>query len=417
MIPVDELYTRSSSGQSYRFNWATYAYAAGDVDSDKREELLFVTQSGSTEHHRLQVWGDEMIGGFAKVIEYQMLFQNDDFMNRPQILAADLDVDNESVALTYSEGSHQLVFTEPVIIAALAAAPCSTDLGQDLTESCRTAFGKEISETTERTDGYSFVAGVSVGFDGTVPFVGGPEALLETRNTLSYYDINGYTLSKRVLRETGALEDSVIFTTIPLDLYTYEILSHPNSDLVGEKIIIRLPREPVTVMVERDFYNEHTLEDAFKIDDAIFQHLAGNPLSYPTAAEKNALLNRYAGLESEQLSVGQGTGQTIVSISEFTTSTSGESYQFEAVLDLKATSGSIVGGFAIGGGANTALEITHGEETTYQGGVGNIAAEFFPDQAYDFGLFSYIYEENPGDPGEATTGSQKFEVLGYWVEP
>jgi hypothetical protein len=415
-IPVEEIYTRASSGQSYRFNWATYAYAAGDIDSDRREELLIVTQSGSTEHHRLQIWGDEMIGGWSKVLEYRMFQQGYDFSNRPQILTADLDIDNESVSLTYSAGSHQLVFTEPVIIAALAAAPCSTELGQDLSESCRTAFGQGVSATTEETNGFSFVAGVSVGFDGTVPFVGGPEVLLETRNTLSFYDTNGYTLTKRVLRETGALEDSVIFTTIPLDLYTYEILSHPNPDLVGERIVIRMPREPITVMVARDFYNEHTLEDAFKIDDAIFRHTAGDPASYPTAAQKNALLVTYAGLESEQLNVGQGTGQTIVSINEFTTSTNGKSYEFEAVLNLKATSGSVVGGFAIGGGANYALAITRGEENIYQGSVGNIAAEFFPDRAYDFGLFSYIYEEDPSDPGEATTNSQKFEVLGYWVE-
>ena len=40
--------------------------------------------------------------------------------------------------------------------------------------------------------------------------------------------------------------------------------------------------------------------------------------------------------------------------------------------------------------------------------MGNISAEFFPQQTYSWGLFSYIYKDNATD--------QTFEVLNYWVD-
>lgn len=408
-IPLDDLLLESRGGQ-YRFHWASSSFAAGDVNSDGREELIFYSQRQSPSTPDIQVWGIDQIDGWSQIASYPVPFSNYSTFYRPILLAPDVDLDVGSMALRFSAGSHRLIFTEPILIAALAAAPCAENLGQDLDESCRTAFGQAVSETTTRENSWSVVAGVSVGFAGEVPLVGSAEAVVNTRNTVRNIESDAYTLTRRVLYETGSIEDSVIFTTVPYDIYTYEVLSHPNPELLGEQIEVRLPRDLVVLMVSRDFYNETIDEGALPVDEAIFTHTEGDPWSYPTSAERDRLLTTYPGLQSDAQEVGQGGGQRIVSITEFESTTEGTSYDFEATLDLRATSSGVVGGFSIGGGVGFDLQITRGEETIYQGAVGDISADAFrEDLGYSWGLFAYIYDDAPS--------GQTFEVLNYWVDP
>jgi hypothetical protein len=374
---------------------------------------VFYTQRDSAQV--VQVWSDDQIKGWSKTIELRTAINTELVTgSRPQIVLADADLDAGSMAIEYSEGNYRMIFTEPVLIAALAAAPCSTSLGQDVGGSCRTAFGKAVSETNSRTDSWSFSMGTSVGYEAEFSVlgvkVGGAEAIVNTRSTLSGYTSKAYTLTTSVLRETGPIEDSVIFVTIPLDVYTYTILAHPNPELVGGRLEIRMPRAPITILAEREFYNAHILPDAFHIDASVFAHSTGEPSSYRSAASKTELLRRFTGVQSDQVDVGQGSGQTIVSISKLTETSTGSAFDFEATLDLRATAGGVVGGFSIGGGGGFDLSITRGMETTYEGSVANLPADHFPRDAYRFGLFTYIHDQPSATP-------QKFEVVDYWVEP
>lgn len=411
-IQLDNWMKEDGTSNSFNFNWTTSAIAAADVTMDKRENIVIYSQRGGSSiqnTHELQVWGLDQINGWSKMAAYTAKKQNYNTPAKPQILLPDLELDDGSAALVYSEGSHQLVFTEPVIIAALAAAPCATNLGQDLGESCRTAFGGAISDTTSRTNGWNVSAGVSVGYGASIPLTGnGIEVLADIQTTVRHWDTNAYTLRKSVLRETGANEDAVILTVLPLDVYTYTILSHRDPSLVGQTVQVRMPRELITTMVTREYYNANVLEGEPLIDESIFRHTAGDPSSYPSSVEKNSLLSSHDGLQSDEFVTGVGLGQTIATISEFSTSTTGSAYEFQATLDLKVTGLGIITGLSVGAGTNTALEITHGTETVYQGSVGNISSDAFDQgQAYNWGLFSYIHEDN--DTGKA------FEVLNYWV--
>ena len=62
-----------------------------------------------------------------------------------------------------------------------------------------------------------------------------------------------YTLTQRVEHTTGPIEDGVLFTTVPVDQYTYIIVSHPNPELVGGEAVVSLPRDPITALTTRDF--------------------------------------------------------------------------------------------------------------------------------------------------------------------
>jgi hypothetical protein len=358
------------------------------------------------------VWGVDQIDGWSVRASFDVAPAASQSTPRyPQLLLPDLEIEDTTASLRYSAGSHRLVFTEPIIIAALAAAPCATDRGQDLSESCRTAYGNAVSDRMARTDGQSLVARASAGINISEPLTNnGIEVLGSIEARIRDFTETSYTLRKALLFETGPIEDSVVFTTVPLDLYSYEILSHPDPQLIGETVEIRLPREPITLMTTREFYNENILEDGVPIDDRIFQHTEGAPDSYPTQTEKNQLIAGRVAIEGTPASVGEGMGQSISTISSFEETTTGMTYEYNRSVDVRVTGGITVAEVSVGTGSDSAIEITRGTESIYQGAVGNIDAESFnAGLDYTWGLFTYVYE----DP---RTG-QTFEVLNYWVDP
>ena len=337
-------------------------------------------------------------------------FQSAATGSRPQVVLA--NVNNDSTALRFSEGSYRLLFTEPIVIAALAAAPCSEELGQTIGD-CRTAFGKGTSSSVSTETGWSVTAGRSVGFEAEFSAlgvkVGGVEAVATVETELRSFRDETYTVSKRVVHTTGPIEDSVIFTTIPIDVYTYEIVSHPDPELVGSELQLRLPREPISIMTERAFYNDSIPDDGFPIDETIFQHTAGQPFTYPTTAQRNSLLSQYEGLQTDEVDIGQGNGFVTAELNVFEEVTQGESYSLSAKLDVKATAGGVISAVSIGGGVDSSIAYSRGQESIYQGSVAQLPSDTFATDAYRFGLFSYIYDE-PGEP-------QTFEVINYWVRP
>lgn len=412
-LPQEEWLSRASSGSIVRIHWSTSSWAVGDVNSDGRQDLLYYVQRlGGGGDQSVQAWGLDMVDGWKMLTEVATTFTNRDDL-KPQVVPVDLDEDLGSMGLRFSEGSHQLVFTEPVIIAALAAAPCDTSSGQDVS-ACRTSYGTAMSSMMSQTNGVSVTAGVSVGYkaEGNVGLISGSvEAAVSTKAALRNYRTTAYTLRTAVRRETGPLEDSVIFTSIPYDVYTYEILSHPNPDLVGEELEVRLPREPITIMATVDFYNQRLAPGGLAIDASIFAHTAGDPSTYRSVSEKDRLLRGATGVESSEVDVGQGGGTSTVEISTFESTTTGRSFQVETTLDIKVSAGafgqSVFGGFSVGVGADRDMSVTRGTETLYSGSVPNIPQGDLSN-GYSFGLFAYLYED-------AATG-MSFEVLDYWVE-
>ncbi|MEL6186999.1 MAG: hypothetical protein AAFU79_20425, partial [Myxococcota bacterium] len=406
-LPQEEWLSPTSSGSRAQIHWSTTSFAVGDVNSDGRQDLLYYTQRQSQGQY-VQAWGLDMIDGWKQLTEVETRFENDEDQ-RPQIVSADLDEDLGTMGLRYSEGSHQLVFTQPVIIAALAAPPCAEDSSQDL-GACTTSFGTGTTSGTSDTSGWSVIAGISVGLGSSLSVagvkVGSAEAVVNTKSTLRNYKTTAYRTRTRVRRETGPLEDSLIFTSFPYDVYTYEILSHPNPELIGDTIEVRLPREPITIMSTVEFYNARVEEGGPKIDESIFSHVVGMPSTYRSVVEKDRLLRSNTGVESEEVDVGQGGGTTRVDIATFESTTTGRKFQAEATLDVKLNKGGIIAGFKIGGGFDFEFRTLRGSETLYSGTVPNLPEGELED-AYSFGLFAYVHED-------AATG-QSYEVLDYWV--
>ncbi len=384
------------------FTVRSAAMAAGDVTQDGRDDIVFYSGSASD---GLEVWGIDA----TEPGRIQQLAQVDaPLFNKDSPLLVLPDVDGDSVRVAYDGGSYQLVFTEPVVIAALAAPPCNPDWGQDA-GSCTTAFGEATTTSVSEEDTYTITAGVTTGFSQSFSVlgieVGGLEVLQTLQSSVTKSIGETYSLTKRVVHTTGPLEDSVLFTTIPMDQYTYTITSHPNPKLIGGEIVVSTPRAPIEALVTRELFNASILEPELAIDERVFTHQEGDPSSYRSASERDELLGRFDGLTSPEVDVGEGGGNVLVEISVYEEREEGNSYGVDYSIDLKATAGSVVVGGSVGWGRGNTISYASGEESLYQGKVGNLDAANFVDNGYAFGMYTYIYD----------VAGRQFEVLDYWV--
>ena len=390
---------------------ATTALVAADVTGDGRENLMVYHQN----RQEMAVWGLSAVStigtannGWAQLSVIETPGQhNSQETARPLLVAANVDTDGPT--LKYGAGSYELVFTEPILIAALAAPPCQSGIAQNV-GACVTKFGQGTSQTVDASLTVSVKASVSVGIEAgvNIPFIGdvGVNVKKSVTATASAWAGAAYTVEKTITYSTGSLEDGVVFTTVPYDIYRYDILSHPDLELVGKQIVIRLPREPITMIAERSFFNAALPEGETKLGSNVFDHTPGDVSSYPSTSRKNSLRSQHGGLEFGPSGVGQGSGETELEMAVSTEISAGASLALEYEKTVEATAGVAMAGFSIGYGAEAALSFTSGSQTTYTGTVGSIGAADYAANAYEWGIFTYVQ----------SVGDQKVEVINYWVE-
>ncbi len=409
-LPAD-LFLDDAPDPGQYMSVATMEMIAADVTGDGRENVMLYHQNRNT----IPVWGISAVStigananGWAQLSEVSVQgTSNPSGIARPIVVAANVDADGP--VLKYGQGSHELVFTEPLIIAAMAAPPCQSGIEQNL-GACVTRFGQGTSSTVDASLTVTVKASVTVGVDATVnvPFVGdvGTELRKSVTATASAWAGAAYTVEKTITYTSGSLEDAVVFTSIPYDVYRYEIVSHPDPLLVGKLVVVRVPREPVTMIAERGFFNAALPSGATPIGANVFDHTPGDVSSYPSTSRKNSLRSQYGGLEFGPSSVGQGTGDTELEIAVSTEVSAGGSLGIEYEKTVEATAGVAMVGFSVGYGAEAALSITSGSQTTYTGNVGSISSADFAANAYQWGIFTYVQN----------AGGQEFEVINYWVQ-
>lgn len=394
-------------GEFAHLDLNTSTVVVGDFTGDEREDVAVYRQD-TTE---IGVWGVSAISvppALSKLRSVPVAFHNSQVPVNPVLVPVNADTD--SPVLRYDEAEYQLVFSEPILLAALAAAPAKSGIRQNA-DACRTTFGNTESSSSEEERSVTVTVSASVGFQVD----GGPlsqsEFELKETATVAATRITGhaYTLRKTILFTSGPSEDLVVFTTLPLDQYTYTVLSHPDPALIGQKVVVSLPRDPITLQAERGFYNRTVPAGSLKVDDRIFGHAIGDPASYPTRTEKTGLLSQHGGgLQIGPVSVGQGSGETEVTLEVEDHWSQGGTLELDFEIEMEATGATILGGFSIGAGTSKTLRVTSGEATTYTGTVGAIDAADFAAHRYSFGLFTYVYR----DP----SSGQELEVLDYWVE-
>ncbi len=406
----DVAMTQSTSNSSL-FDRNTSSFVVGDFTGDDYEDIATYYQtpaSTTAQVERVRIYGITQLSSQIQELRSIQCVNNNPVQGAsyPMLLPANVDLD--SPVLSYSQAEYKLIFSEPVVLAALAAPPTQAGIGQNVAGSY-TAFGNTTSTSSERERSVTFSASVSVGIN----IDGGPltQSEFELKDTLTVAGSrtkgSAYELSKTILFTSAPTEDLVVFTSVPVDQYTYTILSHPDPQLIGNKVVLNYPREPVTMQAERGFFNNTVPASAVHIDASVFKHTIGNVSSYPTTAEKNALLGLNNGLQVGPIGVGQGGGTTEVTLQVGTSISTGGSLAVNYERAMEAAGGTVLGGVSVGVGTEKTWRITSGQSTTYTGVVGAIEAANFANNRYSYGLFTYVHR----DPRT----SQQYQVLNYWV--
>ncbi|QDV05431.1 hypothetical protein Poly30_09280 [Planctomycetes bacterium Poly30] len=399
-LPDDVVWSQNDFGA---FTQGTSSMVTGEFTGDDRDDIAVYRQDGN----ELVVWGRSAPD--ATMLEKRTVttaFANSQNCVFPILLPVNVDLD--SPVLSYSDGAYEYVFSEPIVLAVLAAAPCREGIGQNLAE-CYTIFGNTTSSSSETERAVSVKASATVGIslDGGIS-QSGFELTASAFAEATKITNSSYREERTVLYRTGVAEDTVIFTTIPIDRYTYTVQSHPDPALVGEQVVVNLPRDPITLQADRAAYNAAVQPGSLLITDQILTHTIGDPSSYPTRAMKNSLISTYGGLQFGPQAVGIGAGSTSLTLQVGEAWGQGGALEKGFSVDLETTSGAVLAGVSFGASVTNTVVVTSGSETTYGASVGAIDAANHASAGYSFGLFTYVRT----DP---TTG-QDYEVVQYWVE-
>lgn len=388
------------------FDPSTTAIATGDVDGDGREDVVIYgdLRASNGTQVGLRVFGLKEGETHVESLGRMTATSPNHFVN-PVVLA--VNVDDDTAVMRFM-GEHELVYVEPIVAAVIAAPPCKMGIGQN-TDACQSSFGNSASTGTEVERSVSVSVSAMAGMKSPTELLGISVAFqAKIERKVGFSKGRQYELERTVNFTTGPNEDTVVFTTTPVDLYAYQIIAHPDPTFLGRIVHVQLPREPIYLQVEREFYNAHVAPGGLIIDDSILAHRIGDPDSYPTRQEKDALLAQYGGLENGPQTVGQGGGEVELALEV------GEQWNegFALALGFEVTAKTTLPTFEleISVGVETEKEIkwTSGFSTTYSGVVGSIDAAHYQAEAYAFGLFTY--------PRFDPNNQQQFQVIDYWVE-
>jgi len=459
ILPRSVFFTDGTSDRAV-FDRSTAIITTGDVNGDGRGDIV----SARSGVDIVQIFSNTVEDGFYRsgriLLEtVDPAYTTSTGAFNPQIVVYNGDMAAEGDVQVMHFDSHVVDFSEPIVIAALAAPPCIDHIDQNH-ESCVTSWGKSETVSLEGEREFVFSAGFSVGVSAAVDAVTAVgvglsvnvfsfEAKVTLTKEAARLRSESYEVTKSVSFETGPQEDSVVFASIPYDVYQYKVTTNTlDEELNGTTFYnVGLPREAVARIATRDYYNSRTMPDAIKIDDTVFAHTPGDISTYPTLADRAMLLDQnrsqveqlrsdcpfcwelnpevekpwldgpfrsfdpfaaLPGLVSESVGVGQGGGATEVGIELNSSNSTGAAISRSWEGELEFVIYGVLVGFQVGGGKNFSTTITRSEGKAYLGTIGSISARDFNDNQYAFGMFTYLQ----ADPDSG----QEFEVINYWVE-
>lgn len=367
----------------------------GDVTGDKKADVVYITE----DNEQIRIRYVKENGDLGLKIIYI-----DPDPSRPTLCLP--NVDNDSAILKYKE--HELLFTDPIIVATVASPPYWEGINEDGEGS--TGFGSIEGHSSETSESQGFSVGFSVGCEFESPFgSSGISVKASVEKSFTWGVATTHEVTETWGYNTGVGEDKVIFTSIPFDVYYYEVLSSPLEDQIGQTITINVPRSPGKYHVERTFYNSNN-GTGFDIGNSILVHTPGDPLSYSNESDRDELkANSDGGLFSNHnVEVGtSNTGTSIITLEELESSSSSYEKGFSVSVETEVKAAYLTAGVSAGYNNSYSYTTTVTSGTYIEGKVPDIPAnKYTTDIKFHWGLMAYPKESN----------DQKFTVVTYWVD-
>jgi hypothetical protein len=398
--------------ENQHFSRASHDIVTADVTNDGLDEVM----SYSAYDGVLRIRGHRRDHEGAVVPFRHELHYEPGELNAPVLAPFDNDLDGHS--LRFLPGSHRVELTAPIVHAVLAAPPCDPARGQDL-GNCYTRYGEATSSGVETQTTTTATASATVGITAGLSY--GPFAFEATvaatvEAWMSSTTGSAYELTYAVDYLTFG-RDAVVFTSIPYDVYEYEIVGSHRPGEIGQRLAFFFPRRPVTRPVSVGYFNARVPPGGLRIDEEVLAHRAGDLSSYRSRDDVRAIANRVRGrsprdplafLEQGPRDVGGAQTRVDVTIDVAETSFVEESMGLRRSISVSLTGGLVMTEVSVGREDSVALRTHMTSETSFSGGVPGLA-DGHP--SYAFGMFTYMARKRSDDGTR-----QWFQVIDYWVE-
>lgn len=392
---------------------------AGDIDGDGMDEIVLVDSD------RWQYTLERMETPQGEVsLGHSHTFVAPTGTWVGSLVLANLDDDGLVVEYT---GQSAIGFTDPQVLAVLAAPPTYQGMGQDGSTTYGRTAGNVVEQATSigTSAGFGVKLGLAGGLSG-LPIGGEISVKRSVKESMNHTASRTSEFRTSSSFTSGVEDDAVVFTIVPFDIYYYDVVGAADPSLVGTTVTVNLPREPYTLLSDRAFFNAHN-GPGQDIGSEVLQHKVGEPFSYPTEAEREQHLaraveqgltrapdgstapNRGGWLNPELLTVGpnpSGSWCGDLRIEQGYHSSVGS--EFERSEELEATATFMGSGGSASTGSSTRISLT---KTASEGFFveGQICAippvQYTPGMLYRAGL--YAYPQRVAD--------RTFLVVNYWV--
>lgn len=365
----------------------------GDINGDLKTDVAYFAQTGG----ELYVYGFGAAGTWVHKGTGNVANSTGAY---PYVTMGDYDGDSIAVQFQASE----LLFANPHPVVVIASDP----YWADIQTGGSTSFGTTSTTAESRDKNVGFSVGVTFGYEAEGIF-----DIYKASLKTSFESSFDWTATQSVeIDESYSYstsdEDLVIFTVVPYDVYYYKVIQAPDPKMVGTTITVNLPRTPITLPVERGFYNDHN-GSAPDIDSSVLTHTIGNPLSYPNQEQAKSLIAYNGGeglMSSNMLSVGEGSGNTSIEMSKSQQTGTGVSFDLSVTIEAEAGAGGFTVGTSAGFHYGESYSVSTGNGTVFSGQVVNIPeANFSTDKSFNWGLFTY----------RGKLGRDEFIVVQYYT--
>lgn len=322
------------------------------------------------------------------------------------LVAGNVDSDTRVIEFT---GNHTVLFSDPLIMAVLASPPFHGDLQH---AEGYTLFGDSTTTGSNTTHAIGAHFGATIGVSAKSPFSTFElETKLKTTIAADYAESEGSSITYSSAIQSPAGVDTVIFTAIPYDAYSYRVLQSPIEDEVGKLFSLNMPRKQRAFSVERNFFNANN-GDGPDVDERILTHTIGIPSSYPTIQARNSFLSgsRFAYVSNMTHSCGGAGAIGILGCEWSNEHSEDSSIDLSMEVEAESTIGGLLLGFNSGVHFGVEAEIHWSDSTFIEGAVGDmLPSDFSVSRSFDWGVFTYE-AELPGNGGPIV-------VVYYWYEP
>ncbi len=323
--------------------------------------------------------------------------------NRSGDVLAIGNVDIDSPVVRYT-GDHEVLYSNPELLVALAAAPFYADTNQ--AESSSTSFGRGSAQSVDEESSVGFSVGFSFGYESEDPFgIAKSSFSVSVNAAFDSLAQSGSTVSEFVTY-SGGPEDSVVFTVVPFDVYYYEVVSAPDPAEIGNTLSINLPRTPQTLLASSAYFDQF-VDDSRKSAPLFATHRVGDPRSYSDIGQRDVLCGGQCFKASKAITIGQGSGSTSVEISKADRKGSGASYTLSTEIASEASLGGVSVGASVGFSYGYSMTTTTEESTVFTGQLGSLE-DLTPEKSYSAGIFAHQHLH--------PTSSKPVLIVDYWVE-